>query len=89
MSTRPTRIESDGRKRVIPLGSCPWLPDWDITHDHSGQRDPYVMIRKGEGADTVNAISCPIHHTHTIVPTMIDVRPLRRQGRGAWCTGCA
>ncbi|MGW4050215.1 hypothetical protein ACWENA_05250 [Streptomyces sp. NPDC004779] len=89
MSGRATRVESDGRKRVVPLGPCPWLPGWEITHDHSDQRDPYVMIRQGEGADTVNAISCPIHDTHKIVPTMVDVRPLRRQGRAAWCSDCA
>ncbi|MFJ9815026.1 hypothetical protein ACIRU3_07090 [Streptomyces sp. NPDC101151] len=87
--TRPTRIEADGRKRVVPLGPCPWLPGWEITHDHSTQRDPYIMIRKGTGADTVNAITCPIHHTHTVVPHMIAVRPLRRQGRAAWCSDCS
>ncbi|MFI9047288.1 hypothetical protein [Streptomyces sp. NPDC053427] len=86
---RETRIESDGVRRIVPLGPCPWLPGWEMVYDHAAARDPHAMIRKGEGAATVYAITCPHHATHTVVPTLNAERDVRRQGRGAWCADCA
>ncbi|MFH8370552.1 hypothetical protein [Streptomyces sp. NPDC018031] len=83
-----TRIESDGRRRKVPEGPSP-IPGWDIAYDHTSGPDPHLVIRQGEGAGTRWALACPWHREYTPVPTQNAERALRRQGRAAWCPGCA
>ena len=88
MARNPKRQESDGRWRKVPDGPCAWLPGWEIVYDHSDSNDPHAIVRQGEGAATVYALTCPQHATHTTIPTLIAEREIRRRGRAAWCQDC-